>query len=73
MSFKDDMNIFKEKICTYCKNDECERGIVAIRHKDELQMKCCEFIRKDNNKQEQKELIEFMKYCKSKTKKRKEV
>ena len=69
MSFKDDMNMFKEKICTYCRNDNCERGIVAIRRKDELQMKCCEFMRKDK-RDEEKETKEVMKYYKSRWEKR---
>lgn len=70
MSFKDDMKIFKEKICTQCRNDNCERGIVAVRHKDELQMKCCEFMRKDKQDEEM-ETKEVMKYLKSKWEKRK--
>lgn len=69
MSFKDDMKIFKEKICIHCKNNECERGIVAVRYKDELQMKCCEFMRKDKQDEEM-ETKEVMKYLKSKWERR---
>lgn len=69
MSFKEDIETFKQEICTHCRNNNCERGIVAVRYKNELQMKCCEFIRKDK-RNEEVETKEVMKYLKSKWEKK---
>lgn len=61
MSFKDSVEVFKEKVCDCCKNDNCEHGIVVTEYKDYILTKCCNFIRKDrqDEKLETKEVREY--------------
>lgn len=66
MEFDKELKNFKNKICKYCKNDECEHGIVAVRYGNMLQMKCCDFIRKDEQDKSIKEQKEVIKYLKDK-------
>ena len=54
-------------------NENCERGIYVTKYDNMIITKCCDYIRKDNNKEEQQELIEFMKYCKDKVKRKREI
>lgn len=62
-----------QKVCSNCKNENCERGIYVTKYDNMVITKCCDYIRKDNNKEEQQELIEFMKYCKDKVKRKREI
>lgn len=69
MEFDKELENFKREICQHCKNDECEHGIVAVKYGKMLQMKCCDFIRKDEQDRfirEQREVIKYLrdKNCK---------
>lgn len=44
MSTEDNLKKFKQEICSNCKNNDCEHGIVIINYQNELQMKCCDYI-----------------------------
>lgn len=61
MNFKDSAKVFKEKVCDYCRNDNCERGIVVTEYRDYTLTKCCNFMRKDkqSDELETKEVREY--------------
>ena len=65
--------VCSQKVCSNCKNKHCERGIYVTKYNNMIITKCCDYIRKDSNKEEQQELIEFMKYCKDKVKRKREI
>lgn len=64
MSKRESLKAFKEKICKNCKNQECEKGIVTIKYKDMLQIKCCNYIpsETESNKEQQEQEREVIKY-----------
>lgn len=72
MEFEEDIKMFKKEVCSYCKNKECQCGIIAVRYKDHIQMKCCDYIRNDD-KSTDEQTREVVKYYKQRAEKRKEV
>ena len=66
---EENIQTFKKEVCSYCKNKECNRGIVAVRHEDYLQMKCCDYIRNDE-KSTDEQTKEVVKYYHERNKRR---
>lgn len=75
MEFKEDIKMFKKEVCSYCKNKECQRGIIAVRYKDHLQMKCCDYIRNDerNIDEQTREVVKYYHERNKRKERRKEV
>lgn len=69
-----DRNIqtFIKEVCSHCKNDNCERGIVAVRYEDGLQMKCLDYIRNEETCADE-QTREIVKYYRHRAERRKEV
>ena len=60
MDIDNKFKIFIKEICSNCQKEECNRGIVVVRIKeDELQMKCCEYVPKEANENKQIEVIRY--------------
>lgn len=72
MEFEEDIKMFKKEVCSHCKNKECERGIVAVRYKDGLQMKCLDYIRNEETCADE-QTREIVKYYRHRAERRKEV
>lgn len=63
---------FIKEVCSSCKNNNCNRGIVVTKHDDMILTKCCDYIRKDN-KQRDEQTREVVKYYRHRKERRKEI
>lgn len=53
------LKMFKNKVCRYCNNNDCDRGIVVVLYNNQLQMRCCDYI---PSKDIKNNCIEVVKY-----------
>lgn len=44
------MNIYKEKVCTNCRNNNCRHNIKEIQKENEIIIRCKDFICKKSRK-----------------------
>lgn len=52
---------FIKELCSNCKNKECSRGIYVTKYNDMIVTKCCDYIRKDtdSNDEQMKEVVNY--------------
>lgn len=50
---------FIKEVCSSCKNNNCNRGIVVTKHDNMIITKCCDYIKKDNKRGSIEEVVKY--------------
>ena len=48
-----------QKVCSNCKNKNCERGIYVTKYDNMIITKCCDYIKKDNKRGSIEEVVKY--------------